>query len=378
MGQAAGVWRKGVNAEGEMTFTSPDDQADLALSKPISLRSGLDATVSAEAARFDRLGQVVKRTAPNHATTREGVPVVAVMREIEEADGRRLRIVVGAELRRGLGLVCRLRIAVGDGTKASLQTGYRMCFEILGQVRARLAAIDGSTAASAQDDAPPRAVTAAAPARAAPGGGLKPGAIEAVYFWQSLPQYNGLTGLLDVRSSTYLILKDGTVYSGFDAAPEDFDVAASRRAKPQRWGSWRRDGRGYAVSWGPEGRKDRVDPGGLTKPCRPARPGETLNQGFEMSSATSIGIGESRSMTMSQSFFRFKPDGTFNRGSSTAFNTPGAVGHTGRGPQGGRYRLDGYVLELAYPDGRVERRSYCRVESGFILVNGAGMFTRSD
>lgn len=371
--QAAGpsAWPSFRTPTGDYGWRAPDGAAELVISKPAKTADVAAFVDQAADAAVRGLGPVVERAPPNRTQAPDGLELVAGLRVVEEAAGRTLRAVVGGELRPGMVSLCRIRVSSsGARMQSDFGDGLQICRQVLGRARGRLA-----SAPVAAD--PPRPISTAAAPRPAPGQALKAADVAGVYYWHTLPQYNGLTGGLDVRSAVYLFLKDGSVRRGFSTPLEDFDVAASRRSEPKAWGTWKaRPGGGFDVLWGPEQRTDfiRAEGSEMLKVCRPSRAGETFDQSFRRTSGTSIGLGSNRSVTMSESFLDFDADGGFNRSSSTAAVGANYGGGVSRSGPGGRYRLNGYLLELTHPGGQVERKSYCRVEDGFILVGGVGMF----
>ncbi len=239
----------------------------------------------------------------------------------------------------------------------------------------------------------PGATTAAAPAApkanverkfaTAPGAGLRAEQIETVYYhWDQ--RYDAFQGLV-IDEDVYLLLKDGTAYNGFDLPPQDFDVAASRRAEPKKWGRWRRDGGSYALSW-PDSPTYRVPRGNAVSP---SRPGLRLQQQFTGSSSYTLPGGGTS--TWSEFTMTLGSDGRFERSSfggasvssgstrtMTAYDDNGAVsssstssaaisGSSRRADQGdrrGRYEIDGYSIVLRYDNGVVERRPFFLDEGG--------------
>ena len=81
--------------------------------------------------------------------------------------------------------------------------------------------------------------------RVAPGKGVKPGDIEAVWVYSNL---DVIWGGMDVN--TYLLLEDGTVYQRCKIPPNELNITASRELQPKQWSEWRR-------SWGKYEIKDR-------------------------------------------------------------------------------------------------------------------------
>ena len=54
---------------------------------------------------------------------------------------------------------------------------------------------------------------------------------------------------VSTQLSLYLLLTDGTVHDGIPVAPDEMDIATSRRREPDTWGRWRRAGDGIQVAW---------------------------------------------------------------------------------------------------------------------------------
>ena len=55
--------------------------------------------------------------------------------------------------------------------------------------------------------------------------------------------------LTNVTDDVYLVLRDGTVYRGLQIAPDQFDIAASKRKQPQNWGLWKIENGATKVSF---------------------------------------------------------------------------------------------------------------------------------
>ncbi len=213
---------------------------------------------------------------------------------------------------------------------------------------------------------------------AAPGAGVKPGAIHGLLYDNETIVGGGL------KETVLLLLNDGTYYSGETVSPDRLDIAKSRKLEPQLWGRWRKADKGYQIQpqddfgapqdW-------RAQEGFLTGTWKP---GQTLDgaytaQAFHGSLATG-GVHTSTS-------YLFKPDGRFERigfaqggsgsmaavggfvGSASSLSTgKGATSTAGGGNAGvfagahsrqddgaanrGAYRLNGLTMELTYDDGR--------------------------
>jgi hypothetical protein len=186
-----------------------------------------------------------------------------------------------------------------------------------------------------------------------------------------------------------LLLKDGTYYRGEKVAPEQLNVASSRKLEPQLWGKWRSmAGRFEILASDDHGRPRgqwQKQGGTLAPAWRPDEriAGTFTSKSFSGSLATG---GVYRSTT-----YIFNADGSFEiigyaqggSGSMAAMNgfsasssslstKEGTRSSAGGGNAGvfassssrrddgasnrGRYRLDGYTMFLEFANGRREQR----------------------
>jgi hypothetical protein len=199
--------------------------------------------------------------------------------------------------------------------------------------------------------------------RPMPVDGIKAAQIEGVY---SVSGFSGTT----YSTSGYLFLKDGTVLNNVDDAPAMVSLSQSRTKDANDWGKWRRVGPKMQITWA-DGNTESID----------ASPGSRLVGGTKatrlngyygiISSGGSLITG---SGYVSRSGYTFHPDGSFEKLNSSSFSVGGFVAGEA-GPvtiaAGGsasnsgnnligkaRYEIDGHMLTLTYPDGRIARFSF--------------------
>ncbi|MCK9549245.1 hypothetical protein [Aquamicrobium sp.] len=226
--------------------------------------------------------------------------------------------------------------------------------------------------------------------RTAPGQGVSSRDIRDFFVaWEDRP-IAGST-MRQVVHTAYLMFNDGTAYEDLDFPPDQFNAAASRQLQPQQWVTWRRDGDGYAVR---EVKGDWKKLQGWQ--ALPARDDERLNGTYSRSSGSGdiyAGVSTSSSSWTFYSDGRFETSsyGTTGTGSmqaangfssssstlsnadgtrsstgisTTGTNDPnanpvvsgGIVGRTGDGGANrGRYRLNGWVMEILRDNGQYER-----------------------
>ena len=227
----------------------------------------------------------------------------------------------------------------------------------------------------------------------APGKGVADAQIATMLSYFDLQLYSaGLSGLgTNVTDEAYLLLKDGTVYSGLRVAPDQLDVVRSRQNEPDKWGKWTKKGDGFQVSW--NGKPYVNLPGDKVSPAPP-----------QTKLAGRYGAGSSSANLMGGSYsfwgVTFDKNGRFKKdssgGSSYGVNNPGMasvvtqyddegsfVGANGnnmntgtnftlssetkkKNPNGARegdYSLSGYVLTLRYDNGEVTRLPFFFADS---------------
>ena len=193
----------------------------------------------------------------------------------------------------------------------------------------------------------------------APGKGVQPDEIEAVMFYG----YNSYGWGVSFEEEQRLVLKDGWAYDNLRVPPADLDVAASRKNEPELWHQWRKSGDDYEIEKNGAWKKL---PGIAV---RSAKAGETLNRSYTYSaSGGSYYGGYALFKTL-----KFKPDGTFdsNDYGSTHANSNGlgqinseGIGHgaishgASSSNDRGRYKLDGYTIEMTQPDGTTARQLF--------------------
>jgi hypothetical protein len=228
----------------------------------------------------------------------------------------------------------------------------------------------------------------------APGAGVQPSQIEAVYYeWKQVYEIGGL----QFKEDLYLLLRDGTVHDGLPVPPQDLDVAASRRGEPEAWGRWRKVGTTYQFAMHGDTRFESKQ--GYV--VQPARAGLALLGRFEGNSHYQIpgGAGSWANFGMlfsaGQRFERFRSGGAgMTSGSgdmsiSTAavYDDDGAAGGVAgataaggssrrfadKGDRRGTYRTDGYALILTFENGTVQRLPFVVEEKVPGRVGGVRM-----
>lgn len=211
--------------------------------------------------------------------------------------------------------------------------------------------------------------------RAAPGKGVAQRDIAFLLWTRYQPSGESMVEQL------HLLLKDGTGYRDLDLPPDELDMPAARRVKPERVIQWRRDGKDWQI-------KDHDDKDWRTvvgSPATPASAGQRIAGTYTHSWYSILGGASS------QNRFHFQPDGSFEQTGRSVFGTgamaaangvagmatggysrsgststssvsavgAGAGGATQQRRNGadfvGRYRLEGWVMQVERENGQTER-----------------------
>jgi hypothetical protein len=189
----------------------------------------------------------------------------------------------------------------------------------------------------------------------APGAGFPASAIEGVYHhWNWRPMLN--MGMVD-GGADYVLFKNGETWRNPDAAPQDIDPARAREARWDDWGTWRRAGDVVVVTMNGEA-GERFAPNQLIR-YDPAGANQRVEGSWQSSLvAVTQASGNAVSGIASRSI-TFHADGRFERDSfgGASFSnqaggaTAGGIFAAAAAARSGRYRIDGYRLELIYDDG---------------------------
>lgn len=212
----------------------------------------------------------------------------------------------------------------------------------------------------------------------APGKGVPNAQIAAVLLDS---KYNGQS----TDETTYLLLKDGSVYADLPVPPDELDVQKSKQREPDKWGKWRKVGNTYKVSWAGAPYQN------LSGTPVVAAPTQIKLQGRWGTGTSSTGYVSSYAL-WGVSFDkngRFKKD---SRGGSSSIGLPNADGYvpmvssgyddsgsyagaSGQGyavatskknnPNGARegdYSINGWVLTLRFDNGKVKRLPFFFVD----------------
>jgi hypothetical protein len=192
----------------------------------------------------------------------------------------------------------------------------------------------------------------------APGQGIKPAEIKGVVINQ---EYGvGVGGMMIVEYRPYLMLTNGTVYKWPDVAPYDLDVAASKTAEPNKWGTWKLQGKTLVVQLPEKGvmKEERWDHWFWTKM---PNANETIKGAYmTIGGGGNTALGGS-TMVYYSSNINFNSKGQFTMkksggGSNSDFDV--STSAYSNSNFAGTYKLNGYSIEMRFNNGQVKRNLF--------------------
>jgi hypothetical protein len=205
-------------------------------------------------------------------------------------------------------------------------------------------------------------------------------------FWHS--SFNLITGAIPTSTTTwdfYFFARDGDVYSHFPANGmlDHFDFAAAAAEDGKRTGYYRVSGSTIEFAWAggrkPERSEFRKNGDAYEFLGRTWYPVD-LSQARQSKDwlmgafRRQIGAVMSNTSALIQSWYTFRPDGTFETlGTGVALTGAGAPqANRSTSTRGsGTYELSGTTLVLHYASGAIERHTAVPYAKGSIMVDGA-------
>lgn len=156
-----------------------------------------------------------------------------------------------------------------------------------------------------------------------------------------------------------ILFRNGDASACFNGPLGAIVIADSKRTQPECWGSWTRSGDTIDVTWN-DGDATTISAEGAIVMVGGDK--DTRIDGHFRFVATG-GSPIMGSSYMSEENYYFSADGTFSSDTASSFSvtagnpiSPDAIASgasSGAGPQG-RYLIDGYDMQLTFPDGRVK------------------------
>ncbi|WP_310392796.1 hypothetical protein [Hymenobacter sp.] len=205
-------------------------------------------------------------------------------------------------------------------------------------------------AASSATTAPAAAPVAKAAAGAAPSSGAAAGA---QWFFRAVSSGSG-----GVAFEPVVLLANGSYVDIGEEPLEGLNVAAAKAARPDAWGTWRKNGSAFVLTNARSGTNSYTLGSGNWFPAYAAG-AAPLKQAYENVGGGNIGAATLLSIDKIQ----FVDDTLFRQGENMGVLSSNAAG--GRtSSASGTYRLQGHTLTLTYADGRTVRKSFALGASG--------------
>jgi hypothetical protein len=193
----------------------------------------------------------------------------------------------------------------------------------------------------------------------APGQGLKPADIKGVVI--NAESGIGVGGMVTIEYRPYLLLQNGGIYRYPTVAPYDLDVAASKTAEPNKWGTWKQEGKTLVVTL-PE--KGVMKTERWTSEWFWAK-APIANEKIKGAYMTIGGGGNTamggNTMIYYSSNINFNDKGQFimkksGGGTNTDFDVSSSAYSNSNAA--GTYKLNGYSIEMKYNNGQVVRKLF--------------------
>lgn len=171
----------------------------------------------------------------------------------------------------------------------------------------------------------------------------------------------GVGGMVIAEYNPYLLLKDGSLYQNSKVSPYDLNVTLSKQAEPEKWGTWKLEGKTMVVQLQEKGamKTKRWEKNWYW--ARPAENNEKIQGAFKtiggggntaFGGTTMIVIGSNIAFNNKGQFTLEKYSG----GSSYDFDW--GVSTSSKKNTTGTYTLNGYSIELRFNNNEVLKKMF--------------------
>jgi hypothetical protein len=165
----------------------------------------------------------------------------------------------------------------------------------------------------------------------------------------------GMGGFIGLKIYPVVLFRDGTALTNVEALGFAGGVDAHRRAHPDDWTQWRKQGAEIELQ-----KKGKWDKLAFNRTYSTLPADFHLNGRFRRSAGTgNIAIGGDQSVTVVSTYL-FAPDGRVVRdmtvGSTGSSGDISVVTRSASPDKRGRYAIDGITLRIRYDDGSEEQR----------------------
>jgi hypothetical protein len=188
----------------------------------------------------------------------------------------------------------------------------------------------------------------------------------------------GYGGMMVIEFEPFVLFTDGSVFVDPSGSLETLDRAQSRAAEPHAWGKvMSREGTSWQVRMQAVKRvKDDLDRKfvGVYR-LTTARSGQSLDGEYRSLGGTgNVAMGGNAAVVV-ENRWAFSPDGRFARGGFAGATNSGVATGSPRATKTGRYRVDGYAIELQYDAGATERWLFGLDATGGLVVLGETVYS---
>jgi hypothetical protein len=193
----------------------------------------------------------------------------------------------------------------------------------------------------------------------APGQGLKPAEIRGVVI--NAETGIGVGGMVIIEYRPYLLLQNGTIYRYPTVAPYDLNVAASKIAEPNRWGTWKLEGKTLVVTLPEKGVMKTEQWRSQWFWAKPPVANEKIKGAYmTIGGGGNTAMGGNTMIVISNNI-TFNDKGQFvmkktSGGSNTDFDV--STSTYSNSNAAGTYKLNGYSIEMRYNNGQVVRKLF--------------------
>lgn len=171
----------------------------------------------------------------------------------------------------------------------------------------------------------------------------------------------GAGGMVIAEYNPYLLLKDGSIYKAPKISPYELNVALSRQAEPEKWGTWKLDGKIMEVQLPEKGliKTKRWEKNWYW--ARPAENNEKIQGAFKTVGGGGNTAFDGTTMIVIGSNIAFNNKGQFtlekySGGSSYDFDW--GVSTSSKKNTTGTYSLNGYSIELKFNNNEVIKKIF--------------------
>lgn len=171
----------------------------------------------------------------------------------------------------------------------------------------------------------------------------------------------GVGGMVIAEYNPYLLLKDGSIYQNSKVSPYDLNVALSKQAEPEKWGTWKLEGKTMVVQLQEKGvmKTKRWDKNWYW--ARPAENNEKIQGAFKTIGGGGNTAFGGTTMIITGSNIAFNNKGQFtlekySGGSSYDFDW--GVSTSSKKNTTGTYTLNGYSIELRFNNNEVLKKMF--------------------